>query len=273
VSEHYKRSDLIEAIRDGIAHLGKTTDTVTSEDLASVDEFHIGGRSATEELFRQIRPSATDHFLDIGCGLGGAARFVSAQYGCRVTGIDLTLDYVETGNTLCRWLRMDERVSLHHGNALRIPFRDVTFSGAYMLHAGMNIEDKTRLFSEVARVLAPGAYCAVYDVMQTGEGEFRYPLPWATTPHANAIGRPEQYDKALRAAGFGILSERNRRDFALAYFTRAQSKLAAGPGPLGLHTLMGERRRDQVRNMIENVSAGRIAPVEIIARKTPSADE
>ena len=30
---------------------------------------------------------------------------------------------------------------------------------------------------------------------------------------------------------------------------------------------MGERRQANVRNMIENISAGRIAPFEMIARK------
>jgi hypothetical protein len=72
----------------------------------------------------------------------------------------------------------------------------------------------------------------------------------------------------LQSAGFDILSERDRTDFALAHF-QLQSKMAASdkPSPLGLHTLMGERRREQVRNMIESISAGRIAPIEMIARK------
>jgi SAM-dependent methyltransferase len=38
------------------------------------------------------------HVLDIGCGLGGTARFIASRYGSRVVGIDLTTEYVETGN-------------------------------------------------------------------------------------------------------------------------------------------------------------------------------
>jgi hypothetical protein len=44
--------------------------------------------------------------------------------------------------------------------------------------------------------------------------------------------------------------------------------MAAGElAPLGLHTLMGERRQDQIKNMIASISTGIIAPVELIARK------
>jgi hypothetical protein len=86
----------------------------------------------------------------------------------------------------------------------------------------------------------------------------------------DAVAKPEQYRRALQAAGFEILSERNRRDFALAYFHQLQSRMldSERPTPLALHTLMGERRQSQIRNMIENLSVGRIAPFEVVARKT-----
>ena len=103
-----------------------------------------------------------------------------------------------------------------------------------MLHVGMNIQDKPKLFSEAARVMRSGSLFGVYDVMRTADGELAYPLPWATAPEANAVAAPEQYRSALQPAGFEVLSERNRRDFALAYFKQLQSKMSAadGPGPL-----------------------------------------
>ena len=269
VPGHYARSDLVAAIRDGILRLGKTSDTVTIDDLSLVDEFHIGGRRATEELVEQLQPSAADHLVDIGSGLGGAARLVADRYKCRVTGFDLTRDYVEAGNALCEWVGLKDRVSLHHASALSIPEPDGAFSGGYMLHVGMNIDDKSKLFSEAARVMGSGARFGVYDVMRTADGELGYPLPWATDPETNALAWLEQYKSALLAAGFEILAERSRKDFALTYFNEQRSKIPAdgAPAPLGLHTLMGERRPAQVRNMIEGISAGSIAPVELIARK------
>ena len=268
VSGHYAHSGLIQAIEHGITRMGKTTDTVTIDDLASVDEFHIGGRKATDDLMGQLGIEPGDHVLDVGCGLGGPARFVADRYKARVSGIDLTLDYVETGNRLCEWVGLSDRVKLSQSTALSIPFPDRRFSAAYMLHVGMNIEDKESLCLEVARVLRPGSMFAVYDVMRTAGGELSYPLPWATRPESNAIDSSDRYKRALKLAGFRLISERDRRDFALAYFNDLRSRPleAGGLAPLGLHTLMGERRQDQIRNMIEGISSGIVAPIELIAR-------
>jgi ubiquinone/menaquinone biosynthesis C-methylase UbiE len=275
ISDHYAHGNLIEAIHDGVIALGKTTSTVTIADLAPVDEFHIGGRKATEELVARLGLSAADHVLDVGCGLGGAARFIAERHRCRVSGIDLTRDYVQAGKVLCEWVGLADLVSLHHADALSIPFPAETFTAAYMLHTGMNIADKAKLCSEVARVLRSGSPFAIYDVMQTGGGELVYPVPWATTAQSNAVAEPEEYRTAMRATGFDLVWERDRKDFALAYFDQLKSKMADAnaPKPLGLHTLMGDRRKDQVRNMIENISSGQIAPFEIIARKPSSNSE
>jgi ubiquinone/menaquinone biosynthesis C-methylase UbiE len=268
VADHYARRDLVSAIREGLARMGKTESTITAEDLAPVDEFHIGGRAATEELAQELRLTAGHRVLDVGCGLGGPARQIAARYECHVTGIDLTPDYVEAGNVLSGWLHLRERVSLQRGDALALPFEDWSFDAAYMLHVGMNIADKDALFTEIARVLRPGARFAVYDVMRTGDGELSYPLPWSSTAQTNAIAAPADYRDALSSAGFEVASERDRREVALDYFARQRAQVvAAGPAALGVHTLMGARRPEMVRNMSEAVAASRIAPVEIIAMK------
>jgi ubiquinone/menaquinone biosynthesis C-methylase UbiE len=247
--------------------MGKNESTVTAEDLAPVDEFHIGGRHATGELARQLAIRPEDRVLDLGCGLGGPARQIAAHYGCHVTGLDVTRDYVDVGNVLSRWLHLEERVSLHEGNALTLPFSDAWFDAAYIIHVGMNIGDKRALFAEVARVLRPGAHFGVYDVMRTGDGALAYPLPWASTAETDAIASPAQYRDPLSAAGFEIISERHRRDVALDYFARQRAQVAARSAALGVQTLMGARRPEMVRNMSEGISAGRIAPVEIIAQR------
>ena len=79
MSTHYTRGNLIATIRGGVESLGKTIDSVTVDDLAPVDEFHIGGRQASEHFIDQLGVTPDMHILDIGCGLGGPARFVTHQ--------------------------------------------------------------------------------------------------------------------------------------------------------------------------------------------------
>ncbi|MGE0800832.1 MAG: class I SAM-dependent methyltransferase [Lautropia sp.] len=272
VAGHYRRADLVTAIEAAIAAAGKTTGTITAAELAPLDEFHIGGRAATAELLRALAPAPDDHVLDVGCGLGGAARFAASSYRCRVTGIDLTDDYVAAGSAISRWLGVDERVKLLQADALDLPFGDATFDGACLLHAGMNIRDKTRLFAEVARVLRPGARLAVYDVMRTQDGELQYPLPWADTPVQSALATPEQYRAALAAAGLDPIAESDRRGLALEHFARQRAAARQGGErpPIGLHVLMGARRDAQVGNMSAAIEHGRVAPYLMIARKAPA---
>jgi len=269
VSEHYIHGNLLKAIQTALPELGKTIDNITIEDLAPIDEFHIGGREATENFLGQLNFSEQDRLLDVGCGLGGASRYVAKKYNNNVTGIDLTEEYIETGNVLCAWVKLDKHVSLHQGSALSMPFQDESFDGAFMLHVGMNIEDKAQLFKEIFRVLKPGTSLGVYDVMQNSDGELIYPVPWATDKSTSYLVAPNHYKHALEKAGFEVSKENNRREFALEFFKnlRAKTEANGGPPPLGLHTLMQESTTIKIKNMIHNITEGYIAPVEIIANK------
>jgi SAM-dependent methyltransferase len=269
VEQHYTRGGLARAITDALAAIGKTPDTVTVDDLAPVDEFHIGGRAATEELVKQLDLTRDCRVLDVGSGLGGPARFVASRYGCRVTGIDLTAEFVETARALTRWTGLDALVSFQHGSALGMPFADAEFDRSYMVHVGMNIPDKRALFAEVARVLKPGATFAVYDVMQVDAGAVPFPMPWASTPDLSALATADEYKAALRASDLAIVGERNRRDFALDFFQTLRARMAAagGPAPLGLHLVMGADTRRKIDNMVAATQRGLVAPVELFARR------
>lgn len=265
VSEHYAHGDLLAAIRTGVAKLGKTSQSVSIDDLGPVDEFHIGGRQASREFLDQLELAATDRVLDVGCGLGGPARFTADRYGCQVAGIDLTAEYIETGRALCDWVGLAGRIDLTQGSALEMAYADNSFDSGYMMHVGMNIADKGALFREIHRVLKPGGRFGIYDVMRIGEGDLTYPVPWASEADHSHLGAPAEYRDMLQASGFELAAERDRHAFALEFFAqaKAQATSSGGPPPLGLHVLMGDSARVKFANLV----AGRLAPVEMIARK------
>jgi len=269
VSDHYTHGELLETIKASINKLGKTIDTISIEDLAAVDEFHIGGRLATDNLLDQLNFTQKESILDVGCGLGGASRYIAKKYNNYLTGIDLTQEYIDVGNILCEWVGLEERVSLHQGSALSMPFEDEIFDGAIMLHVGMNIDNKAKLFAEVYRVLRPGSFFGVYDVMQVSEGELSYPVPWATEKNTSSLGTPDQYKQAMIQSKFKVIKENIRRDFALEFFNNLRQKTNSkvGPPPLGLHILMQESTDIKLKNMVNNIQKSLVAPVEIIVRK------
>lgn len=267
VARHYAHGSLEEAILDALAAAGKDLKHLTPKDLAPVDEFHTGGRLATVAFAQEFGLRPGMRLLDIGCGLGGAARYFAHEHGCQVTGIDLSPEYANVTNVLAQRVGLDDRVSCELGSALALPFEPESFDAAYMLHVGMNIEDKAMLFAEVRRVLAPSGLFGIYDVMRIAVGELSYPVPWASGPESSFVADAATYRRLLVAQGFEVLKERNRRDFALELFQQMRAQAAAGgPGPLGLHIVMGANAGQKVKNLRGDITAGLIAPIEMICR-------
>ena len=205
--------------------------------------------------------------LDIGCGIGGASRHFAKQHGCQVNGIDLTAEYVRVAELLSQRMGLAGRVSYQPASALSLPFADAMFDGAYMLHVGMNIRDKAKVFAEVRRVLKPGGRFGIYDIMRESDGEFSYPVPWASSAEINFVEPAATYKRLLTQSRFEVFKERSRRQFAIDFFRRLRARIAqTGPSPLGLQILMGATTPQKIANMISLLDNGVIAPTEIIAR-------
>ena len=267
VARHYGVADLTERIHKALAAAGIDAGRIAPEQLAPIDEFHIGGRAATIHAVAKMGLTGNDHVLDVGCGLGGATRYIAATVGCRVTGIDLTPEYVAAAKDLARRTGLAGRVAYRVASALAMPFHDGAFDAGLTLHVAMNIKDRGGLYGEVARVLKPRAIFCIYDVMKGDADTLRYPVPWAETPETSHLTTPSEMQMLLRAAGFEVSEVEDRTQFALDFFRQSLAASAAGAPPLGLHIMMGASTREKFRNMLANVESGAIAPTLMIARR------
>ncbi|MHA1537352.1 MAG: class I SAM-dependent methyltransferase [Alphaproteobacteria bacterium] len=267
VARHYGASDLLARILAGLEAGGADLGNMRPGDLAPVDEFHIGGRKASERAVEKLGPRPDQHVLDIGCGIGGTARYIAERYGCRVTGIDLTPDYIEVARALTIRTGLAGKVEYHLASALDMPFGEASFDAAISIHVAMNIHDRAGLYGEIARVLKPGARLCVYDVMSRSGEEIVFPVPWAEGAETSYLTTPDEMRILLGEAGFEIVEVEDRTDFAIEFFKQSRAGSASGPPPLGLHLLMGASAPEKFRNMLANIESGRIAPVQIIARR------
>lgn len=270
---HYHHGGLEAALLHALVAAGKNVERLTPADLQGADEFHVGGRQATLELLAQLGISPAMHLLDIGSGLGGPARDMAATWRCRVTGIDLSDEYVAVADSLTRRMGLANLVSFRPANASALGFPDQSFDGATLLHVGMNIADKTGAFAAVYRVLRPGGFFAIYDMMRLGNGDLAFPLPWAGGAATSFVASPADYRNALEGAGFKVTSERNRAAFALEFFAAMQARRTQGVlPPLGLNIVMGASAPQKTGNLAELIGRGVLAPVEIIARRLRPAN-
>jgi len=265
VAAHYERGGLYARILGTLAEEGVPEASITVDHLKAIDEFHIGGLEATRAVLDPLGLSAGTRLLDVGSGLGGAARFVAGTYGAQVTGLDLTPDFVDTARRLTALTGL--KVTFVEGSALDMPFAEDSFDVVTLLHVGMNLPDKPRFFSEAARVLRPGGTLAVYDVMRFGAYP-AFPLPWATQTGQSFLDTPDAYEAAADAAGFTRTARADRGEVARAFFARMQAQIAEhGPPRLGLPMLMGRDAGEKAANMARAVGAGDIKPVEMTFKR------
>lgn len=269
VVRHYTSGDLMDRIVAALARAGVDPARPTPADLAPVDEFHIGGAPATEAFAAKLPFKAGDRLLDVGCGLGGPARFLAQRFGAHVTGIDLTPEYVEVARRLSQLTGQGATTTFDVGSALAMPYGDASFDGAITVHVAMNIANRDKLYAEVGRVLKPGASFGIYDVMKGNAAPLDYPVPWAMTAETSHVVTPAETRSLLERAGFEIVEIEDRTAPAKAFFEKAMAaaQAAGGPPPVGLQLLTGETHRQKFANMLSAVTDGRLTPAMIVARK------
>jgi len=250
VAAHYGTHGLLDRILGALTQAGKDVNALTIDDLGLVDEFHSRRRRATEELGRMLAPATSDHVIDVGSGIGGPSRYLAATYGCRVSGVDLTPEFVAAAIGLTQRVGLKERVDFRQGSALALPFPDASFDLAWSQNVAMNIADRPRYYAEMRRVLKPGGRLAIQDVAQGPGGPVVFPVMWADRPEISFLRTPDETHSLLEAAGLRVLQWIDNSEAALveAAAERAQMRAASGPPVLGIHVIVGPSAREKMRN-------------------------
>ena len=151
--------------------------------------------------------------LDAGCGVGGPTGNLARHCGAAFVGINNNAYQIERAKlhtrdveTLCRFIK---------GDYMRIPESDDHFDGAVSIEAMPHAPDKQAAYSEIFRVLRPGAGFACYewcltDVFDPSNKEhLRIREGIMTGSALPDIASTTEVCEALRAAGFELLEARD----------------------------------------------------------------
>ena len=271
IADHWARGDVYALILAALKKMSKPLEGLTLEDLAPVDQFHARGLPATVELADRLPIRAGQHIVDIGCGLGGPARYMAKRFNCHVSGVDITEPFVQAGNKLSALLGMEGRVTIEHGDGQRLPYPDARFDGAYTQHVTMNVADRPAFFSEAFRVLKPGAFFALTEHGLGPKGDVHHPVPWSEDGRGEYLVTPSETRALLQGAGFQDIDLEDTGTRYVAGYRMSLEKAEKGAlPPLGLHLLMGETALQKMRNSARNIEEGRTHPIQVVCRKPAS---
>ena len=207
--------------------------------------------------------------LDLGCGIGGPARYLAATFGCKVTGVDLSPGFIDAATYLTARCGLSDRVMFQVGDALHLPFDDASFDTVFLQHVAMNIEDRPALYAEVRRILAPGGRFVTYDLVLR-DGDVVYPAPWARDASTSFLLSEAETRTALEQAGFKVVLWRDDTEIALDWFKTAM----AGPPPSGLSlgVVMGPDFPAPTGNLARNLRENRLGVLSaVLTRLSPES--
>jgi SAM-dependent methyltransferase len=261
VLEHYSATGLTNRIKSALAAITPDDQPLTVAQLAPLDQFHIRGILATTELAGAAGLGSSTRVLDLGCGIGGPARYFAANFGCKVTGVDLSPGFIATAIYLTARCGLSDRVTFQVGDALHLPFEDAAFDTVFLQHVAMNIEDRPALYAEVRRVLTPGGQFVTYDLVLR-DGNVVYPAPWARDASTSFLLSEADTRVALEQAGFKVALWRDDTQTALDWFKAAMA--SSPPSGLSLGVVMGPDFAAATGNLARNLRENRLGVLSTV---------
>jgi ubiquinone/menaquinone biosynthesis C-methylase UbiE len=234
------------------------------------EQIHVGAESETDVLARKAGVGAETHLLDVCSALGGPARYLARNYGCRVTGLDATQRMHAEAIHRTTEAGLSGKLDFVLGNALDMPFPASTFDVVWGQDAWCYITDKQRLVEECARVLKPGGVLAFTDWLETGpisDEEWTALNAFMVFPYMETL---DGYATLAEAAGLTVVEKEDLTpDFAehiQFYLDQVQNRFRQA-----IVDNYGQEMYDEVERGItlwrDASAAGKVGRGRVVARK------
>lgn len=114
-------------------------------------------------LARKLRLYPGMQVLDVGCGVGGPARYIASHTGASVTGINNNAYQISRGEKHTKKAKLSHLVRFVKADFMDLPYQADHFDAIYTIEASCHAPDRVALFEELRRVLKPGALFGGYE--------------------------------------------------------------------------------------------------------------
>jgi len=170
-----------------------------------------------QKMCRDLGIGEGSKVLDIGCGRGRIASYVSKITNAHVTGMNIDTDQLESAQRFIEAKGLADRCKFQMGdlNDLPFPFPDASFDAIYSVGSMTYSKDLKKLYQEIRRLLKPGGKFATLDWIRLpnfdASNVHHADLLRRIKPLVGAIGTPtlQEFSGSLQEAGFRLLENAN----------------------------------------------------------------
>ena len=233
--------DSTQYLQESILHY----EAIYGEDFVSP-----GGAPMARELISRLQLEPGARVLDVGCGLGGSAFLMAREFGLRVDGIDLSRNMLALAERKLANHGLEARVSLRWGDCLELDRRD-TYDAVYSRDVFLHIEDKPRLFANLAAALRPRGKLLFTDYCCGAQ-------PWSDDFSAYVEQREyslhtiDEYTGLIAAAGFEAVQGIDLSD---RFIEILEDEIERIDGP-GIDADSRDKLRDAWQRKLERARSG-----------------
>ncbi len=115
-------------------------------------------------LVERFELTSSAKLLDVGCGIGGPARYLAEKYGCHITGFSTSPEGIERATQAAAEAKLSGNLKFEVRDALNNQFPAETFDSVFLLEMSHLIRDKQRLLIESIRPLKVGGVVSLCDL-------------------------------------------------------------------------------------------------------------
>ncbi|MEP7237871.1 MAG: methyltransferase domain-containing protein [Ferruginibacter sp.] len=182
----------------------------------------------------------TDYVLDAGCGVGGAAIYISTNKNARVCGITLSEKQLAFANGLAKEKNVEDKVAFRIMDYTNTEFADETFDVVWACESMTHAMDKKAFIAEAYRVLKKGGRLIISDFFLSNDNQVdkrSLIKKWIDTWFINELVSGRYFTEALQDNGFSVSKNLDYTSQIYKSAKRLYFAALLGALPAGLYNL------------------------------------